>query len=123
MFCTNGHKNEPDAQFCSECGTSTFQQIEVVQTHSFVPPTFIKTNQLAIASLVTGIVWLWGTTSILAIIFGFIANGQIKERGEKGSGMATAGIVLGIIGVVIIVVVLSASGGNPANGSGGQIPG
>ena len=57
------------------------------------------TNGLAIASMVLGIIWLWWVGSILALVFGYIAKRQITERGEGGSGMATAGIVLGWIGV------------------------
>ena len=53
-----------------------------------------------------GIVWIWGVTSVLAIIFGLIARRQIKERNETGDGMAIAGIVLGILGVVGAVILI-----------------
>lgn len=58
-----------------------------------------------------GIVWIWGVTSVLAIIFGLIARRQIKERNESGDGMAIAGIVLGILGVVgaIALIVIFAA--------------
>jgi hypothetical protein len=61
-----------------------------------------KTNGMAIASMVLGIVWVWGITSILALIFGIIARRQIDESNglETGRGFAIAGIVLGIIGIV-----------------------
>jgi hypothetical protein len=81
-------------------------------------PTSNKTNGFAVASLVLGIVWLWGTGSILAIIFGFIATNQIKERREKGSGMAKAGIILGVIGIIILVVTLASSNGSSSNITG-----
>lgn len=44
-------------------------------------PTFApqKTNSLAIASLVLGIVWIYGIGSILALIFGYQAKGQIDR--------------------------------------------
>jgi hypothetical protein len=44
--------------------------------------------------------------AVLAIIFGGIAKGSIKRgRGSvKGSGMATAGLVLGITGLIIPLV-------------------
>ncbi|MGI9120420.1 MAG: DUF4190 domain-containing protein [Acidimicrobiales bacterium] len=61
-----------------------------------------RTNGMAIASMVLGIIWLMWLGSILALIFGYIAKRQIRERGEAGSGMATAGIVLGWIGVGIL---------------------
>ncbi|HEV3400949.1 MAG TPA: DUF4190 domain-containing protein [Acidimicrobiales bacterium] len=75
------------------------------------PPPKQGTNGLAIASLVLGIVWIWGVTSVLAIIFGLIARRQIKERNESGDGMAIAGIVLGILGVVgaIALIVIFAA--------------
>jgi hypothetical protein len=73
-----------------------------------------KTNGLAIASMVLGIVWLYGVGSILALVFGYIAKGQIDRSGgqETGRGMAIAGIVLGWIGVgfLILVIVLVAVG-------------
>jgi hypothetical protein len=68
--------------------------------YPYVPPQ--RTNGLAIASMVLGILWLYWIGSILALVFGYIARNQIRERGEAGGGMATAGIVLGWIGVGFI---------------------
>jgi hypothetical protein len=62
-------------------------------------PAGQRTNGMAIASLVLGIVWLWWLGSILALIFGYIALGQIKKQHEGGRGIAIAGIVLGWVGV------------------------
>jgi uncharacterized membrane protein len=126
MICTNGHNNELDARFCSECGIDTFQSNQIAQ-NEIIPsmsmqPTSNKTNGFAVASLVLGVVWIFGAGSILAIIFGFIASNQIKERGEKGSGMATAGIILGVIGVILLVVFLSSTNGS-SNGSSSHITG
>ncbi len=72
-----------------------------------VPPT----NGMAIASLVLGIAspFFCGVASVLALVFGYMAKSQIRQRGEGGSGMATAGIVLGWIGVaasVLLTIVL-----------------
>jgi hypothetical protein len=57
--------------------------------------------------MVLGIIWLYWFGSVLAIIFGHVARGQIKrsEGRETGGGMAIAGIVLGWIGVVVFVVI------------------
>ncbi len=63
-------------------------------------PAGARTNGLAIASMVLGIVWLWWIGSILALVFGYVALGQIRQRHEGGRGMAIAGIVLGWVGVV-----------------------
>lgn len=54
--------------------------------------------------------WLYGVGSVLAIIFGRRARDQIDGSGGMvtGRGMATAGIVLGVIGVVLTIIVLIA---------------
>jgi hypothetical protein len=67
-----------------------------------------RTNGFAIAALVLGIVWVYWIGSILALIFGYIAKGQIDRSGgaEGGRGMAIAGIVLGWIGVGILLLAL-----------------
>lgn len=70
------------------------------------PPPYRPTNGLAIASLVLGILWIYWIGSILALIFGYVARKQIRERGEGGGGLATAGIVLGWIGLSILVAIV-----------------
>jgi Domain of unknown function (DUF4190) len=61
----------------------------------------------AIASLILGIV---GITilpfigSILAVILGRASIGDAYKRGERGSAMATAGVILGWIGVAAPVI-------------------
>jgi Domain of unknown function (DUF4190)/Protein of unknown function (DUF2510) len=74
------------------------------------PPPMPKTSGMAIASLVLGIVWVYGITSILAIIFAVIAKRNIRESNGwvTGGGMATAGLVLGIIGVVATIAIIIA---------------
>lgn len=65
-----------------------------------------STNGLAIASMVLGILWIYWIGSILALIFGYIAKNQIKQRNEAGGGMATAGIVLGWVGIGFLVILV-----------------
>jgi hypothetical protein len=74
------------------------------------PPTATrpKTSGWAVASLVMGILGftcLFGLGSILAIVFGFIGRSDIrKSQGAKGGkGLATTGIVLGILMIVLAV--------------------
>jgi len=69
-----------------------------------------RTNGLAVASLVLGLVWVYGVGSLLAIIFGASAQKQIDASAgtQAGRGMATAGIVLGIIGLVLAVAAIIA---------------
>jgi hypothetical protein len=67
-----------------------------------------STSGMAIASLVLGILWLYGVGSVLAIIFGAVGLKQ-TENGERGGrGMAVAGLVLGIVGVVGFVIIMVA---------------
>lgn len=70
------------------------------------PPFQPKTNGLAVASLVLGILWICSIGSILAVIFGYMALKQIDQSQgrEAGRGMAIAGIVLGWIGVAFLVL-------------------
>lgn len=66
----------------------------------------IRTNGLAIASLVLGILWVAWIGSILAVVFGHLALGQIKRSNgaEQGQGLAIAGLVLGYIGISTLVL-------------------
>lgn len=74
----------------------------------YAPPPMPKTSGKAIASLVLGLVWVYGITSVLAIIFAVLAKREIRDSNGwvTGGGMATAGLVLGIVGVVGVVVLL-----------------
>jgi Domain of unknown function (DUF4190)/Domain of unknown function (DUF1707) len=78
------------------------------------PPAVVypTTNGLAVASLVAGFLWLGWFGSILAVIFGHIALGQINRSGgrETGSGLAIAGLVLGYMGVATLLLVLAFAG-------------
>lgn len=67
-----------------------------------------STSGFAIASMVLGILWLYWIGSILALVFGYVAKGQIDRSGGAlgGRGMAIAGIVLGWIGVGILLLLL-----------------
>jgi hypothetical protein len=60
------------------------------------------TNGFAIASMVLGILWIWWIGSILAVIFGHVALGQIARQNQSGRGMAIAGLVLGYIGLLLL---------------------
>jgi hypothetical protein len=63
---------------------------------------------MAVASLVLGVMWVYWIGSILALVFGYLARRQIDRAGGRqgGRGMATAGIVLGWVGVGVLVVLL-----------------
>ena len=70
-----------------------------------------KWNVLAIISLVSAFF-----VSLAAVICGHIALSQIKKTGEKGRGLAIAGLVLGYLGLIsgiifIVVIVLATIAG------------
>jgi hypothetical protein len=63
----------------------------------YPPPA--ATNSLAVASLICGIAEIptLGVSAIPAVILGSMARKQIRETGERGEGLAVAGLVLGWI--------------------------
>ncbi len=72
-----------------------------------------RTNGLAIASLCCGIVGLFILNIVLgpvAIVLGAVARRQAAVR--NGAGMAKAGIVLGVIDVVLWLVLLAVAAGS-----------
>jgi hypothetical protein len=60
------------------------------------------TSGMAIAGLVLSILWIGGLGSAAAIVLGAVALSQIRSSyGQKqGKGLARAGLVIGIVGVV-----------------------
>ena len=99
---------------------------------SQVPPRFTAyrpagINSLAVASLVFGVAEFFtaGITAIPAVVLGHKARQQIRITGEQGSGMATAGLILGwtaiglfallIAVAVLAAVAFTAHGGVPAH--------
>ncbi len=75
------------------------------------------TNARAIAALVNGILglvffwggWIFVAVSIAAIVMG-VTGLKVSRNTASGSGMATAGLVLGIITVVLQVILLASVG-------------
>jgi len=82
---------------------------------TYAPAAGTRTNTLAIVSLVAGIGSFFGhiipglggfTIALIAVITGYLARKQIRETGEKGMGMATAGMVIGAAHMVLIVLLV-----------------
>lgn len=66
-----------------------------------------RTNGMAIAALACGIGGFFVfPASIAAVVLGHIARREIRETGEGGGGMATAGLVLGYVGTVIAALLV-----------------
>ncbi|MFA5710309.1 DUF4190 domain-containing protein, partial [Mycolicibacterium sp.] len=76
------------------------------------PPVPMGTNNLATASLVTSIIGallslfccLGGFLPVVGIVLGIAALNQIRQTHQQGRGMAIAGIVIGAITVVLLIV-------------------
>jgi Domain of unknown function (DUF1707)/Domain of unknown function (DUF4190) len=85
----------------------------------------MSTNSLARASLILGVAEFFsmGLTAIPAVICGHLAKGEMRQTGQRGDGMATAGLVLGYMAIIFwgIVVVLAILGAaiSVAGGGGG----
>jgi len=75
------------------------------------PTTAAQPNGMAVASLVLGITWVFWVGSILAVVFGHLALGQIaRSQGwQRGRGMALAGLILGYCGLALLLVSIVAS--------------
>lgn len=70
------------------------------------PPT-PGTNALAILSMVSailGLTLLPFVGSIIGVVTGHVARGQIRRSGEQGLGPATVGLAIGYVGVALVVI-------------------
>src|ERR1700759_3744736 len=71
------------------------------------------TSGLAIGAMICGIaeVFTLGLAAIPAVILGHLARAQIRQTGERGDGMAIAGLVLGYLGIAgwLLVILAIAS--------------
>lgn len=114
--------------------TPDFQPPTQTPAAAYPPPIGLQvvpaapTNGLAVASLVFGLVGLFlfpVIAPLLAVIFGHLARGQIRNSGEGGGGMAVAGLVLGYLALafsliallIFIVIVLIAAAASSASGA------
>jgi hypothetical protein len=75
-------------------------------------PLAPSTNSFAIVSLILsicGVVMLGLVGSILGVTFGHIAQSQIKRAAvpEEGSGLATAGLIIGYFGIGWNIVLIA----------------
>ena len=70
------------------------------------PPPIASPDGFAYASLFLSLVWLVGLGSLLGVIFGHISRMRAKRNGLERSGLATAGTVLGWVGLAVTVLVI-----------------
>lgn len=79
-----------------------------------------KTNQIALAALIVGVLSLLSlimiftlvlafapaVLGILAIVLGFVGRSQVKRTGEQGGGFAIGGIVTGALTLVVLAALI-----------------
>jgi hypothetical protein len=63
-------------------------------------------NVFAILSLVLSLIWVGGLGSVGAVVLGHMAKRQIAASNGRQSGdsLATAGLVIGYIGIAILLI-------------------
>ena len=92
----------------------------------YYQPASETTNGLAIGSLVCSLLGFIPMMSVSAVVTGHISRAQIRRNGQRGDGIAIAGLVFGYLGMafwalIVIVGFVSAAHGTPA--VGGPVPG
>ena len=113
-------KDEYDARLDAALSARTYGELDQlvsdlpvqVQVPTAAAPV-ARTNGYAMASFACGIAQLmFGPfATIPAIVFGHMAQSQIKRTGERGTGLALTGLVLGwgavILGIILMTVALT----------------
>jgi len=77
---------------------------------------------MAIWSLILSIVWIGGLGSLAGIALGASARRRIAVTGERGAGLAAAGIVIGVLTLIFAVlywIVVARHMGGTSGGTGG----
>jgi hypothetical protein len=77
---------------------------------------------MAIWSLILSIVWLGGLGSLAGIVLGAAARRRIADTGERGAGLAAAGIVIGVLTLLFAIaywILLAKHMGGYSHGGGG----
>jgi len=68
-----------------------------------------ETNTLAIISFICGIlsfIFLGVIGAILAIVLSILAKKEIAAKNQSGAGLAKAGLILGIINIVVSIIIV-----------------
>jgi hypothetical protein len=63
-------------------------------------------NVFAILSLVLSLIWIGGLGSVGAVVLGHMAKRQIADSDgqQSGDSVATAGLVIGYIGIALLLI-------------------
>jgi type IV pilus assembly protein PilA len=112
MTCPYCAEPIPDgSQFCPKCGTKLGTPVMAAvspglpSTPPFGEP---PTSGKAIGSLICGIFMFFLPASIAAVVLGHLSLSEIRKSAGrlKGQGLATAGLILGYMGIAFIPFIL-----------------
>lgn len=114
FFCPQCGSPNPDGSVaCQSCGYGLHPSAELPQV---LPPGAAgtigrgKTNGYAIASVILGLLICFCPASALAVLYGHRARKQIRnDPTQQGIGLATAGLVLGYLGLAFGVFAIFAA--------------
>jgi hypothetical protein len=106
-------KDEHDGRLENTLSARTYADLDELVTdlpaaRATAVPSVAKINGLALASLACGLApFVFGPpAAIPAIVFGHVARRQIKRTGERGAGLALAGLLLGWAMVILLIVLI-----------------
>ncbi len=95
MFCKNCGKEIDDrAVVCPNCGVQV----------GTVAPAEKKTNVLAIVGFIFAFIM-----PIVGLICSIIGRNKAPECGGNGKGLATAGIVISVVWMVLVIIIYAAA--------------
>ena len=99
--------------FCPGCGAEqeaqNAPQVQGAQAPAYVvraAPAVQKTNSLAIAGFVCSIMGFFccGIPALVGLILSIVGYSQIKSRNEVCKGLSVAGIIIGAVLPVLMIV-------------------
>ena len=116
MFCIKcGKQLEEGTSFCPSCGTSQESIATPPVSNSYQPQESASTNTMAIVGFVVSIISLlinfWGIIGIAATILSVLGYINSSKNGQKGKGLALAGIIIGAISILWGCIALLVLGG------------
>jgi len=124
-FCPEcGSPQGTGQKFCATCGTQLGGVITTTAPAGPFVPARAPVTAMSIIAFILGLFSLIGVpipiyyffsagrmiVGALAIIGGMLAHGSARQKGLEGDALATAGIVLGVIGTVMGVVFVVTTG-------------
>ena len=108
MFCKQcGKPIDEGQEFCEECkgAASANAQAQTAQVNQNTGVK--KQNSMALTSFIISLVGLLVAglpCGIVAIITGIVGLVKFKPEAEKGKGFAIAGLVIGVIDAVLVII-------------------